>query len=146
MFGELGKFETCAIQDRFVRKPGSVADGMSSVPLHPASSFGTVDPNYALFMRRATIPSRKLTGCSLFNERTAPSDKSDLSMALLNFVGGRAEPQSYTLRRPRAVNSRVGTSRRTVLEVIGTFLVLIGISVGVLALRLALVLIHGVMH
>jgi hypothetical protein len=32
------------------------------------------------------------------------------------------------------------------LEAVGTFLVLAGIAVGILTLRLALVLIHGVMH
>lgn len=35
---------------------------------------------------------------------------------------------------------------RAMLEAVGTFLVLAGIAVGILTLRLALVLIHGVMH
>jgi hypothetical protein len=34
----------------------------------------------------------------------------------------------------------------TVLEVVGTFLILAGIAVGILTLRFALVLIHGVIH
>ncbi len=41
---------------------------------------------------------------------------------------------------------RPGTRHRTMLEVVGTFLVLAGIAVGILTLRLALVLLHGVMH
>ena len=67
-------------------------------------------------------------------------------MALLKFVGGLAESQSYMLKRPGAVDSRLSTGRSTVLEVIRTFLVLIGISVGVLTLCFALVLMHDVMH
>ena len=67
-------------------------------------------------------------------------------MALLNFVGGQAEPQSYTLRRPGTLDSRLSACRRTALEVIGAFLVMIGFSVGVLTLCFALVLMHDVLH
>jgi hypothetical protein len=41
---------------------------------------------------------------------------------------------------------RHSTWHRTVLEAAGIFFVLAGIAVGILTLRLALVLIHGVMH
>ena len=41
---------------------------------------------------------------------------------------------------------RHSTWHRTVIEAVGTFFVLAGIAVGILTLRLALVLIHGVMH
>ena len=41
---------------------------------------------------------------------------------------------------------RPSTWHRTVLETVGTFFVLAGIAVGILMLRLALVLIHGVMR
>jgi hypothetical protein len=36
--------------------------------------------------------------------------------------------------------------QRTLLDAVGTFLILAGIAVGILTLRFALVLIHGVMH
>ena len=41
---------------------------------------------------------------------------------------------------------RHSTWHRAVLDTVGTFLVLTGIAVGILTLRFALVLIHGVMH
>jgi hypothetical protein len=41
---------------------------------------------------------------------------------------------------------RLSTWQRTILEAVGTFLIVAGIAVGILTLRFALVLIHGVMH
>jgi hypothetical protein len=41
---------------------------------------------------------------------------------------------------------RHSTWHRTLLDAVGTFFVLAGIAVGILTLRLALVLIHSVMH
>jgi hypothetical protein len=41
---------------------------------------------------------------------------------------------------------RHSTWQRTLLDAVGTFLILAGIAVGILTLRFALVLIHGVMH
>jgi hypothetical protein len=41
---------------------------------------------------------------------------------------------------------RHSTWQRILLDAVGTFLILAGIAVGILTLRFALVLIHGVMH
>jgi hypothetical protein len=62
-------------------------------------------------------------------------------MALLNSAGDRAQPQSYTRSR-----GRLSSRQRTILEFVGTLLVLMGILVGILTLRLALVLMHEFMH
>jgi hypothetical protein len=53
------------------------------------------------------------------------------------FVTGQPHDQHATLYR---------TWCRAALETVGTFFVLAGIAVGILTLRLALVLVHGVMH
>jgi hypothetical protein len=66
-------------------------------------------------------------------------------MALLNFAGDRAQPQSYTRKRRGAVEGRLSSWQRAILEFIGTLLVLMGISVGILTLRFALVLMHQIM-
>jgi hypothetical protein len=69
-------------------------------------------------------------------------------MALMNLAATRTAASS--LSRGPVSNAttahRHSTWHRTILEVVGTFLVLAGIAVGILTLRLALVLIHGVMH
>jgi hypothetical protein len=62
-------------------------------------------------------------------------------MALLNFAGDRAQPQSHKRK-----GGRVGPWQATILEFIGTLFVLMGILVGILTLRLALVLMHEFMH
>jgi ABC-type lipoprotein release transport system permease subunit len=41
---------------------------------------------------------------------------------------------------------RLSSRQRTILEFVGTLLVLMGILVGILTLRVALVLMHGFMH
>jgi hypothetical protein len=66
-------------------------------------------------------------------------------MALLNFAGDRAQPQSYRHKRYGAVEGKLSSWQRATLEFIGTLLVLMGISVGILTLRFALVLMHQVM-
>jgi len=66
-------------------------------------------------------------------------------MALLNFAGYRALPQSYRHKERGAVAGRLSSWQKTILEFIGTLLVLMGISVGILTLRFALVLMHQVM-
>ena len=68
-------------------------------------------------------------------------------MAIMNLAPGR--PAGY-LQAPGLVGTattarRQNTLHRTVLEAAGTFFLLAGIAVGVLTLRFALVLIHGVM-
>ena len=68
-----------------------------------------------------------------------------MSMVLLNFAGDRAQPQSYRHKRRGAVAGGLSSWQRAILEFIGTLLVLTGISVGILALRFALVLMHQVM-
>ena len=69
-------------------------------------------------------------------------------MALMNLAATRVAVSSP----PRgSVNHATTTHHhrtwyRTTLEAVGTFFVLAGIAVGILTLRFALVLIHGVMH
>ena len=69
-------------------------------------------------------------------------------MALMNLA---ATPVAVSSPPRGSVNHattahRHNTWHRTVLEAVGTFLILAGIAVGILTLRFALVLIHGVMH
>jgi hypothetical protein len=69
-------------------------------------------------------------------------------MALMNLTATRVAVSSSWRG---AVNHGVAAHRhstwhRAVLDAVGTFLVLAGIAVGILTLRFALVLIHGVMH
>jgi hypothetical protein len=66
-------------------------------------------------------------------------------MALLDSAGSRVtrlrgHPRSSTAAQARS------TWQRTALEVAGTFLVLIGIAIGVLTLRFVFVLMHGFLH
>ena len=65
-------------------------------------------------------------------------------MALLNFAGDRAQPQSYRHEGRGGVEGKRSSWQRAILEFIGTLLVLMGISVGILTLRFALVLMHQV--
>ena len=69
-------------------------------------------------------------------------------MALMDLTATRVAVSSPPRRsvNTAATAHRHSTWQRTMLEVVGTFLVLAGIAVGILTLRLALVLIHGVMH
>jgi hypothetical protein len=69
-------------------------------------------------------------------------------MALLDFGGSRAtrlheHPPPLTLTDAQA---RQSTWQRTGFEVAETFLVLIGIGIGILTLRFVLVLMHGFLH
>jgi hypothetical protein len=65
-------------------------------------------------------------------------------MALLDFGRSRVTPPP---RVPISANRTAAiTWQRTALKVAGTFLVLMGIAVGVLTLRFALVLMHGVVQ
>ena len=74
-------------------------------------------------------------------------------MALMNLAATRVAVSSpprgsvnhaTTAHRHRTHNHR--TWYRATIEAAGTFFVLAGIAVGILTLRFALVLIHGVMH
>jgi hypothetical protein len=69
-------------------------------------------------------------------------------MAFMNLAPTRAAASSQAPRSVKhaATAHHQGTWQRTVLEVVGTFLILAGIAVGILTLRFALVLIHGVIH
>ena len=67
-------------------------------------------------------------------------------MALLDFGGSRVtrlrgHPPSST-----AAEARQSTWQRTALEVARTFLVLMGIGIGILTLRFVLVLMPGFLH
>jgi hypothetical protein len=69
-------------------------------------------------------------------------------MALMNLEATRvavSSPSRGSVNHATAAHHH-STWQRMVLEAVGTFLVLAGIAVGILTLRLALVLIHGVMH
>lgn len=68
-------------------------------------------------------------------------------MALLDVGRSRVAclPKAPTsVNRATATEERQRTWQRTALEIAGTFLILMGIVVGVLTLRLALVLMHGI--
>ena len=68
-------------------------------------------------------------------------------MAILNLAptrpAGSLQPPGVVEKAATA--RRQNTWHRTVLEAAGTFFLLAGIAVGILTLRFALVLIHGVM-
>ena len=68
-------------------------------------------------------------------------------MALMDLAASRAavsSPSRGSVNHATTAH-RHSTWHRAVLDVVGTFLVLAGIAVGILTLRFALVLIHGVM-
>ena len=54
--------------------------------------------------------------------------------------------QSQTCELAPHAKSKVGTWQRVALEFVGTFFVLMGIAIGILALRFALVMMHGWLH
>lgn len=69
-------------------------------------------------------------------------------MALMDFPRGRSKLRSQPLR-PINRTTTQGYQRkwpRTAIEVARTFLVLVGMAIGVLTLRFALVLTHGMPH
>jgi hypothetical protein len=69
-------------------------------------------------------------------------------MALMNLAATQvsvSSPPSRSINRANATQHH-RTWYRTTLEAVGTFFILAGIAVGILTLRFALVLIHGVMH
>jgi hypothetical protein len=67
-------------------------------------------------------------------------------MALFNFTGDRGQPHSSRHKGRGAVEGRLSSWQRTIREFIGTILVLMAISVGILTLRFALVFMHQVMY
>ena len=70
-------------------------------------------------------------------------------MALLDFDRSRVTRLSTAfnpINRVTAAEKHQNTWQRATLEIAGTFLVLMGIAVGILALRFALLLIHGSLH
>jgi hypothetical protein len=67
-------------------------------------------------------------------------------MALLDFGGSRATHLRGHPPPSTATKARQSTWQRTALEAAGTFLVLMGIVVGILTLRFVLVLMHGPLH
>ena len=66
----------------------------------------------------------------------------DLSRSQDDFLSRPPE----TVNRVTAAEKHQSTWQRTALEIAGTFLVLMGIAVGILTLRFALVLMHGILH
>jgi hypothetical protein len=70
-------------------------------------------------------------------------------MALLDFDKGRVtrlQKAPNPVNRITAAKKHQSTWQRTALEIAGTFLVLMGIAVGIMTLRLVLVLMHGILH
>jgi hypothetical protein len=69
-------------------------------------------------------------------------------MALMNLAATQVSVSSPPSRSINRANATQHHRRwyRTTLEAVGTFFILAGIAVGILTLRFALVLIHGVMH
>lgn len=70
-------------------------------------------------------------------------------MALLDFDKSRITRSSRApnlVDRLTAVEKHQSTWQRTAIEIAGTFLVLMGIAVGIFALRFALVLMHGSLY
>jgi hypothetical protein len=65
-------------------------------------------------------------------------------MALVNLAATRVALSSPVNRTTTTQHYR--TWYRAVIETVGTFLVVAGIAVGILTLRLAVVLIHGVLQ
>jgi F0F1-type ATP synthase assembly protein I len=63
-------------------------------------------------------------------------------VALLDVARGRVARQSQVPGRDRQRSTR----RKVALEFVATFLVLMGIFIGILTLRFALVLMHGIPH
>jgi hypothetical protein len=67
-------------------------------------------------------------------------------MALLDFAKDRIGRHAPIPTRASAAHRQQGEWRRVALELAGTFLVLVGIAIGILTLRFALVLMHGMPH
>ena len=67
-------------------------------------------------------------------------------MALLDFDKSRITRARNPVDRAAAMEKRQSTWQRTAIEVAGAFLVLMAIAVGILALRFALVLMHGSLY
>jgi hypothetical protein len=67
-------------------------------------------------------------------------------MALLDFDKSRITRAPNLVDRVTAMEKRQNTWQRTAIEVAGAFLVLMAIAVGILALRFALVLMHGSLY
>jgi hypothetical protein len=67
-------------------------------------------------------------------------------MALLDFGGSRVTRLRGHPPRSTSAEARQGTWQRTAVEAAGTFLVLMGIGIGILTLRFVLVLMHGILH
>ena len=64
-------------------------------------------------------------------------------MALIDVAGGRVWHQPPMTHRASVPVKPQPNWERAMLELVGTFIVLIGIATGLLTLRLALVVLHG---
>jgi hypothetical protein len=67
-------------------------------------------------------------------------------MALLDFGRSRVTRLRGHPPPSTTAETRQSTWQRTALGLAGTFLVLMGIGIGILTLRFVLVLMHGVLH
>ena len=67
-------------------------------------------------------------------------------MALLEFGRGAVGQHASTPRCASVGGKQEHKLQKIALQLVGTFCVLMGIAIGVLALRFALVLMHGPLH
>jgi hypothetical protein len=122
--------------------------------LHAVVAFGratprsrgpvVINPIYGVFIARAPIARRKLIRLSLFIR--ASDAELGLRMALLDFERDRVGRHSQMLKGASDAGTQQRKWQRMALDFIGTVFVLMGIAIGVLTLRFALVLMHGVLH
>jgi hypothetical protein len=67
-------------------------------------------------------------------------------MALLEFGRGGVGQHAYRPERARVAETERSTLRKAALELVGTFLALVGIAIGILTILSALFLMHGVLR
>jgi hypothetical protein len=67
-------------------------------------------------------------------------------MAVIDVAGGQLWHRPPNTKRPSARARQQPRWQRAILELLGTFLALMGIAAGILTLRFALVLMHGMVH
>jgi len=67
-----------------------------------------------------------------------------LTVALLDVA--RTRISRHSLEKASAADGRLSTRRKAALELVAAFLVLMGIAIGILSLRFALVLMRGALH
>ena len=67
-------------------------------------------------------------------------------MALIDVARSQVWHRPRITKRPSVRTGQPPRWQRAILELLGTFLVLMGIATGLLTLRFSLVLMHGMVH